>query len=64
MSSPWTVNPSKGTEGTKKIRFEHKDDNRYDATKTQFWEKEISDIISGIQQIQTLGPIGPTFLNI
>ena len=44
MSSPWTVNPSKGTEGTKKIRFEHKDDNRYDATKTQFWEKEISDI--------------------
>ena len=34
----------KWTERTKKIRFEAKDDNRYDATKTQFWEKEISGI--------------------
>ena len=30
----------KWTERTKKMRFEHKDDNKYDATKTQFWEKE------------------------
>ena len=47
----------KWTERTKKIRFEAKDDNRYDATKTQFWEKEISDIRSWYQRYQPIWTI-------